>query len=828
MVVLCKKPYHNSNYESYFELYPYPLSDFQKYAIQAIADGQHALVTAKTGSGKTLPAEFAIQHFVGAGKKVIYCSPIKALTNQKYYEFTKKYPHISFGIFTGDIKANPEADVLIMTTEILMNHLFLSTSSSSTPDQLQFQMNLHTELGCVVFDEVHYINDLERGHVWEKTILMLPLHIQLVLLSATIDNPERFAKWIESRDQACEKSVWLASTTYRVVPLTHYGFLTTTESFFKTCKDKVVSKQVRDATNTLVTLQEPAGKFNDAGYVLLQKTIKTLDSFQIRSHRKHVLNRLAGFLCERDMLPAIAFVFSRKQVEVCASEITVSLLEDDSKVGYTVRRECEQIVRKLPNYQEYLELPEYVRLVDLLEKGIGIHHSGMIPILREIVELMISKKYIKLLFATESFAIGLDCPIRTAIFTSLTKFDGHNERLLLSHEYTQMAGRAGRRGIDTVGHVVHCNNLFPLPTMGECKTVLAGVPQKLVSKFKISYGLVLHLCLNTRIAVEDIATFSTQSMAQVEICDELKCSEETVAQLEKRIEEKRVANQFLKCPIEICLRYMELKNGLGSAINKKRRDMQNEITQILDEYRTIESDVGSVKELIELEMTCTDTKQQSQYTRNYMISQSQQICEIMIEKGILEVAESMYSLTKLGLIASGIAEVHPLIVSELVVRWNFFEGFTVRQIIGFFSCFTDVKVSQDERRYYPVSEDLFLKQRVQEAVELHTAYDVMESSKNVHTGFDYEGAMQFDMIDFSMEWVDCLDEQSCKHFIQTKVAEKGISIGDFTKAMLKIVTIVKEWMRVCEMRGEIAALHKLSYVEGFVLKYVATNQSLYI
>jgi antiviral helicase SKI2 len=155
------------------------------------------------------------------------------------------------------------------------------------------------------------------------------------------------------------------------------------------------------------------------------------------------------------MLPAIVFVFSRKAVEQCAKEITTNLLEDDSKIPYTVAKECEQIIRRFPNYKEYLELPEYIELVGLLEKGIGIHHSGMIPVLREIVEWMISKKYIKLLFATESFAIGLDCPIKTAVFSAMKKYDGKHFRYLLPHEYTQMAGRAGRRGSDSVGHVIH-------------------------------------------------------------------------------------------------------------------------------------------------------------------------------------------------------------------------------------------------------------------------------------------------------------------------------------------------------------------------------------
>ena len=186
MVKLCIDQYPNdSKYGSHFESYPYPLSDFQKYAIEAIVEGHHVLVTAHTGSGKTLPAEFAIEHFVKNGKRVIYTSPIKALSNQKYSEFSRKYPHISFGLMTGDIKINPDADVLIMTTEILMNALFLQTQNEDVGQVqntgLHFQIDINADLACVVFDEVHYINDADRGQTWEKTILMLPKQIQMVM-----------------------------------------------------------------------------------------------------------------------------------------------------------------------------------------------------------------------------------------------------------------------------------------------------------------------------------------------------------------------------------------------------------------------------------------------------------------------------------------------------------------------------------------------------------------------------------------------------------------------------------------------------------------------
>lgn len=229
------------------------------------------------------------------------------------------------------------------------------------------------------------------------------------------------------------------------------------------------------------------------------------------------MNQLAFQLKEQEMLPAIAFVFSRKMVETYAKAIQTNILEFDSKIPYTMRDECDKILRKLPNYEEYMRLPEYDELTKLLEKGIGIHHSGMIPVFREIVEKMISKGAVKLLFATESFAIGLDCPIRTAVFTSLTKFDGHNMRYLLPHEYSQAAGRAGRRGLDTIGHVVHCNNMFDLPSSNEYKDILCGKPQTLVSKFYISFSIILNLIKNGKSTQVDFVDFVQRSMLHGEL-----------------------------------------------------------------------------------------------------------------------------------------------------------------------------------------------------------------------------------------------------------------------------------------------------------------------
>jgi antiviral helicase SKI2 len=246
MVVICSKPFTETGYDVHFNKYPFPLSDFQKYSIKATLNGDHSLVTAHTGSGKSLPAEFAIEHFVSSGKRVIYTSPIKALSNQKYYDFRTKYPNISFGLMTGDNKANPDADVLIMTTEILMNYLF-TYKDADDEKGIHFQMDIKNELACVIFDEVHYINDANRGFVWEQSILMLPEHVQIIMLSATIDSPEEFAKWCEK--DGSTKQVHLSSTSHRIVPLKHYAYMITNESAFKNIKDKTQQQLIRDNTD---------------------------------------------------------------------------------------------------------------------------------------------------------------------------------------------------------------------------------------------------------------------------------------------------------------------------------------------------------------------------------------------------------------------------------------------------------------------------------------------------------------------------------------------------------------------------------------------------
>ena len=432
--------------------FSYSLSPWQKWAIWSIYKNHHTLVCAPTGSGKTCPAEFAIDYFVKMGKKIIYTSPIKALSNQKRYDFQEKFPEYSFGILTGDIKDNPEADVIIMTTEILKNNL----SNRGTTQALDFNIDIKKDVGIIIYDEAHYFNDVARGHVWEECFMMQPKNVPMLLMSATLHRPENFANWLE---KISIKPVILAQTHIRQVPLYHYMWFSIHPSLTKKIKDHSLITLMETYANKPLLIQDK--QFHERHYHKLSKLKTELKKQNAYIKPIYVINAIVDHLHKQQLTPAICFIYSRKNVEKTAGEVTHCLHREDMRINL-VKKECQQILMKLPNYEEYLHLPEYEILVKLLERGVAFHHSGMLPILREMVEIMFTKGYVQMLFATETFALGLNMPTKTVIFSQLSKYDGQQTRYLLGHEYTQQAGRAGRRGFDDKGIVIHLNNLFDI------------------------------------------------------------------------------------------------------------------------------------------------------------------------------------------------------------------------------------------------------------------------------------------------------------------------------------------------------------------------------
>jgi superfamily II RNA helicase len=832
MVKVCSYNYSKSDeeeYKKYYEKYPYELHDFQKWSIEATVTGNHVLICCPTGSGKTFGGEFALDYFHSKGKKTIYTSPIKALSNEKFYNFTQKYPHISIGLITGDIKTNPDADVLIMTTEILLNKLYQLKSSSPIPaSSISFDMDIQNELGCVVFDEIHMINDESRGHVWEQTIMMLPPHVQMVGLSATLDNPEKFAYWLETKGDikpVSDKIVYLTKKQIRAVPLIHYSFITATNGVNKAIKDKSTQEEIKKAINKLFIIQDEKNVFNDVQYQSTAKILKLFEKHDVRVKRQHVLNKVTEYLVEKEMLPALCYVFSRKQLEKCAEELTTNLLEFDSKVPYTVDRECEQIIRKLPNFEEYLHLPEYVNMVKLLRKGVGIHHAGLMPILREMTEMLFAKGFIKVLFCTETMSVGINLPVKTTIFTDVNKFNGEVLRTLYSHEYTQAAGRAGRLGLDKIGHVIHLNNLFRNVDSVSYKAMMNGKPQTLTSKFKISYNLLLNLI---DIGDNNLVNFAKKSMITGDLDNQMVQIYCEISKNNTELNNMKEYYNVLRTPREIIEEYVELQNKKPYAVNKKRKEIERSLEQIKDNYKFIEQDKITLEKVRLKENKIDELEHEYNNINSYFNSGVQTVLNLLKNDGFIEGNfndESSISLTLKGKFASQLRETHCLIFSKLFED-KIIDHLTSKQLVGLFSCFTNISVQEEYKDNFPKIDNTDLKDIVQLVTNLYSEYQQKELTNKINTGIDY--TIHYDLLKYVDEWCSCENVEECKLLLQKLGAEKEVFLGEFVKALLKINNISNEMEKIADMTGNVAFLSKLREIPNMTLKYVVTNQSLYV
>jgi len=830
MKILDSEISNHSLDEDILKLWPFELSPFQKNAIAGLLNNKHVLVSAHTGSGKTLPAEFTIKHFVSLGKRVIYTSPLKALTNQKFHDLTLLFPDISFGLLTGDNKFNPEAQVLLMTQEILRNTLFqqqlftgagvLSDSKSDVKSGvLTFDMDIENDLGAVIMDEAHFIVDKGRGIVWEETLMMLPNHIQLCLLTATLAKPERFCKLIEGRGGP---EVWVCPTKKRVVPLTHTALVTMPDSNFKTMKSSDKEKY-EENFNKFVTLKTANGKYMEKNYHSLQKTLKYLDLKRIRVNQTFVLNQAIKLLKERNTLPAIIFIFSRKKVNQLAAKIQIPLFEEDSKIPSIIEKECESMLRKkLTNYKEYLVLPEYKFIIGLLRKGIAIHHAGILKEFREMIEMLFGKKYIKVLLATETFAMGINMPAKASVFTSIQKFDGKSFRTILPWEYIQMAGRAGRRGIDDKGLVLILLNLCnrdPLSSSEMCH-MLTGDPQSMESRFVIHSNLLLRLI---SVGNMDFKSFIGKSMMNEDIQNQKKEILKKISDLESNQETK----VFYRTDVDVLKELYTLNQNVEMLSGKKKKVRIRAISNLEGCNKFIKEEYQKYLARLQIDIDLDYLKKRLQNVESFIDEEIKiQIKMLTDNMFTYQDGDGVVGLTEKGKIAVTLQELAPLPFAEIIEN-GILDNLDTKQIVAVLSCFTNMHLSDDMTVHSiaTINIDENVKKAITDVKNTYNKYfDILiEQKLGIIDNYD----MHYNMVELAYKWCDATDSASCMSVInQAKTYD--ISLGDFVKAILKINNIIQELEKASTVNENLSLIEKLRKIPILTLKSCITNQSLYL
>lgn len=480
------------------------LDKFQIEAIQGIQAGDSVLVSAPTGTGKTLVADFLIEKTFQAKKRAIYTAPIKALSNQKFKEFKRHLGDENVGILTGDVVIQPDAPVLIMTTEIFRNLLHTDRE------------RLH-DVAYVIFDEIHYIDDPARGSVWEESLIFMPSEMRFLGLSATIPNVSELADWVRTVQGNPVRIVYHHE---RAVPLKHYVF---ERSLGVTSREKLMKRYKRIARRAGV---DRHGRL------------------EVRSEPTRHMDLVEEIV--PNFLPSLFFTFSRKRCEANAKEAAerYNLINDAERKA--VREIIEQQAARYP-------VSNVRRLDDiepLLMRGIAYHHAGMLPMIKDIVEALFEAQLVRLLYCTETFAVGLNFPCRSVCFDSATKWDGKTFRSLTNREYFQMAGRAGRRGMDECGYVFTVVN-FNFFSAREFPGMREDEVEPLQSRFNLSYNTVINLIRN----------YSDDEIRAV--------LEKNFASYQSRIQADRLRQQLAATEAELA-RTGEMK-GRGRGDRQKRK-----------------------------------------------------------------------------------------------------------------------------------------------------------------------------------------------------------------------------------------------------------------
>lgn len=521
---------HHADIQAFLARYSFPLDEFQLEAIEQLSQGQSVMVAAPTGTGKTLVAEYAVWLAQQRNQRVIYTTPLKALSNQKYRDMRALYGDEAVGLVTGDIVEHSRASIVIMTTEVYRNMLLedggesFSSTKRLSPASLQ-------DIGFVVFDELHYLSDIARGPVWEEAIICSPPHVQLVGLSATMSNAEDLADWITR----VHRPITLVTHDERAVPLEHYYFLDdklhlvqdangNRVEFFPHIGGEAKLAQLagrrrvytyeddddddeeeeavergrnrRGGKNQADRLPSPDAQAS--AQTSTSALPASTDSPALESstqHSKRPRQRVAPepgelltALGKTDMLPCLFFLPGRRAVEEAAMGASRHLFTTPAEAEL-IRNEINVWLQNLP--KEDHNLQQVHSLINLLPRGLAFHHAGILPGLKVLVETLFARGHLRAVFATDTLALGVNMPARSVIVGSLSKFDGQEMRLLTPNEYSQLTGRAGRRGMD-----VHGTAIIPYSQWEPFETSFQRITGKLLpvtSSFVIRYNSVLNL-----------------------------------------------------------------------------------------------------------------------------------------------------------------------------------------------------------------------------------------------------------------------------------------------------------------------------------------------
>lgn len=840
--------------------------DFQKHAFAAIEQGHDVLVCAPTASGKTLVAQYAIAYTLQKGLKtvvvenmdenvdenadknvvdnnyveqnqsdaanatnisnrVVYTTPIKVLSNQNYSDLKPIFNPmgISVGITTGDIKIDEDSQCLVATAEILRNSMYqLNQNVENTRKKID--KDFVDSIGCIIIDEAHYMNDKDRGRVWEEIIILAKPNVLMIFLSATLSNPEKFASWIS---RCREKPISLITVEQRKVPLKHHLLI---NNFGLDAIDS--NKQLYQFMNetNVYNVQEfkNANTAHNKWKLERQKKGKP-------TNNPNDIPSTVKWLKENDLLQAIFFAFSKKECEFLANTIDFSLIGHDDQ--YKIEVIFDKYMQ--PHMKNYEGVGQIEVVKNLMLKGVAYHHSGMLAILKEIVEIIFKEGLVKVLFCTETFAVGINCPTRTVVFTGISKYTDGGRRLITPAEYKQMAGRAGRRGLDTNGTVII---LFrdEFPDEDDIKRIVCGKVPEITSQFKWDYQFFLKIIQSN---VTDIPKFFSKSLVNLENEIILSGLKKQRLDMANQLQTLQLSKELIQ-PSEYekdvdMLIMLEAKtnsdmfgNGIKVNLPKKQQTELQKLKKMLTDSKNskFKSAYEHKQNILKLEGQLKLIENQIANYEAYVSDFCYKLQSLLYNWEYITtndpiILNSSYVDVK-GVIAGNINECNPIILTELICG-GYFDDLSLEEIIAFVSIFTEPIKSankQESNQLNSFNGTFILKDKF---ARLINTIELKQSDEDNIFGVGFgltDWTISTDYIDIAYMWARGASVRE----ILIDLRDLEEYEGNFVKNMLKISNIINDIQSVCKMIGKIDLLPILENSDTLIIRDIVTVISLYL
>ncbi|MFA5919180.1 MAG: DEAD/DEAH box helicase [Candidatus Nanopelagicaceae bacterium] len=740
--------------QEFANTFSFPFDDFQLKACRAVESGKGVLVAAPTGAGKTVIGEFAAFLAIRQGKKCFYTTPIKALSNQKYQEFVARFGTEKVGLLTGDTSINGEADILVMTTEVLRNMLYAGSSTLSS-------------LGFVVMDEVHYLADKFRGAVWEEVLIHVMESVQVISLSATVSNAEEFGEWL----QVIRGDTEVIVSEVRPVPLYQHVLIDNSlvDLFVENGHvNPEILRREREAMRRIRTPRNRGKDFADGGH---------------RLSRAEIIEKLDR---ER-MLPAITFIFSRlgcdSAVRQClASGVRLTTSDERKVIRETAMRYTQNIA------EEDLDTLGFPEWIGALERGIAAHHAGLLPSFKNAVEDLFQRGLIKAVFATETLALGINMPARTVVLEKLVKWNGEAHVPVTPGEYTQLTGRAGRRGIDIEGNAVV--QWSPNVDSAMAASLASTRTYPLRSSFTPTYNMAINLISRfgrerARGSLESSFAQFQADRAVVGLTRQVHKNEEAIAEFDEVSQchlgdfRRYAALRSEIKETETLLSHRQAKRGFDP---RQRAHLEGELVDLRKAMRNHPSHSCNDREAhARIAERASRLRKENigllsrVENRTHVIARTfDHVCDVLTELGYIQEEKTLPQ----GHILAKIYTESDLLLSE-AIREDLFDHLSASELLSVLSSVIfQGRTSQTQAPRIPTGS---VQTALAEITRLWAKLEVIENAHQVTT----QREPDFGFCWISFRWAN-------GHSLQSVLKDSDLSVGDFVRSAKQLIDLLQQ------------------------------------